>query len=442
MRGSLGSLGSGALAAALVVLTPGCVGVLSRSDGEGPIPPSASRMTRPVVEVGGGANGLILREHGASRYFRATSGSFAELEVEGPVPDLTGARIVGSGVYSLHGDSLERRELAGTHLGLPRVVARLEGARGFAVLEGGKADGSEDTVALARAGAVLAGPSGGKLETLWEGEALALDLDPTRSAAWIVSRAPLSAIDCVSLEDGRVLARTPLPRELETPSVRLVRSGRGVVVYALDAPIEAALLLSPEAGVARRLVPGQGVEDARGVYDDASLPPLLLPAGRFEEERLTLALPPEPRRHLGRVACLGQGCFAVVRSGHSDGRTILVVGTPASAEAAPERHEYPVPGDWPWQFGSVGWDQGGAFVTCGDRRLLLALHDARIADSHPVGDALRRGTNEVVNSVLVVGEVGATVVVVAALVGGAVAIAPIAIVVAPFVGAYEASKGH
>lgn len=428
-----GSLALATLAAVAAFGASGCVGTVSRSDGEGPLPRSLTSADGHFEEVGGGAGGVVLRDRGTSHYLLATSRSVVPLGAAGNLtPDLTGARWAGSALYVLHGTDLERRALeGGDWLAKPETVAKVEGARAFAVLEG--AAPGADTLAIVHPGEVLAGRAGA-LATLWQGEAIAVDLDPVRAACWIVGHAPLATIDCVSLDDGRVLFRVPLPRELESASVRVVRSGKGVAVYALDRPIEAALLLSPEAGVARRLVKSEGLEDARGSFDDASLPPLLLPPGRFEDERLSTGLPPESARHTGRVVCMGLGRFAVIDDRRSDeGLRIEVVTTPEHPADSPQRVTYGVPEGWPRAVESVGWDEGGAFVTSGDRRLVLGRMNAEIALSHPTGEALRHGANHAINGVLLVGEVGATVVVTGGVVGLVLVAIPVALVALPIV---------
>jgi len=382
-----------------------CSGCTASFDGETPI----HRNRDSWQEIGGGEGGVLLRQPDG-RVRLTTSEGVRGLET---TVSLKNARVQGNELFVLDGGDLVAHEIEGDRLSRSRVVAHVDRATLFA-LEG-------DSLAIARPSLVVAGKAGA-LRGIWEGEAAALAIDPRRGLVWIAGRRPLPVIDCVREADGKVLLRVALPRELDSPGLRIVLSGEDAAVYALDRPVAHALRVSPRLGAAVPLLATKVAELAGGACDDGSVPLLLVPPP---------FLAPDPTREplgLGRIAPFPGDRFLVIDGNVDGGKLELaLVGAQNDSHIPAVRGTELVEGDWQSRpIEGVAWDETGVVLTSADERIALkpgASPD--VIELHPALTVLREGTNQLLNVIILgVDIVGCSTLVVAA-VGLVVGLAPI-----------------
>jgi len=366
--------------ASLLVLLVGCRSpALEELLAEPPL-----RALRPLS---GGRHGAFLedasRPRPRSRVALAEGTRVRWLEGAPPAePQRAGEWVYGhepAGVvrWRLAGDALTDREL---------VVARPEVRQVCAGAEG-------DLVVASCPRGVLAA-QGGVAREVWRGDALAIALDEARDAVWIAAAAPLPTIDLVGLADGRVLLRTPLPTELEVPSLQIVVSGPNVALYDPSGAVEETLFVWPEAGLA--LARGAFAQDGpRGHHDPLADPPLLCPPARaVAGERVSLATwrgedeqdVRARRGPSGRVAPFPEGGFLLLREGAGEFEVVGLSGDPARPWAT--RRPLPTPPLREVQ--ALCWDADGVTLVSAAGLDRLTPRSARRVDN-PIGRLEGRG---------------------------------------------------
>jgi hypothetical protein len=292
---------------------------------------------------------------------------------------------------------------------------------------------------VARPGLVVAGKPG-ELRGIWEGEAAALAIDPVRRRVWIVERTDLKVIDCVSEAEGRVLLRVPLPPELDSASVRIVVSGESAAIYALDKPLEHALLVEPARGASIPLLATTQNQVKGGSCDDGSVPLLITPPAYHQPARTTQQEHPvfsigngaEGEAPTGRVVPFPGDRFLVLDT-RSD-FTVTLIANVNEPGSPPLRSTQQAPSDWPRTVEGIGWDETGVVLASGDQRLLVTPKQGpELIELHPGLTTFRHGVNHVVNIFILTGEIVIGTAGVAVLVAGVAGLLALAPIWAPFV---------
>lgn len=342
-----------ALSGGVLLALTGCkVGTISTFDGDWPLRPLP--VVLPTEHARGPAGDALVR--GGSWPLDGDAVLLADGEAHS-LDRLAGAgdpQPLGRTLYSRLGEQIQARRLPrnGGAVGPPQPVCTVAGLRLYRPLPDGRLLAAND------AGVLLI--EGDRQRSIWRGEAEAVAWDATREAAWIVARAPLATIDCVRVDDGELLLRSPLPVELDSPNVEVLLSGGDAVVYAHDRPLAAGLLISPDAlaiTTLGRALPSAGLGAdpwpehggapplTRVALAEGEWPPVLTPPGRFDGERLRLFQATGPAR--GRVAPFPGGRFLVLGGWELEPWTVGVSrprGSGAPRRSSPARSRSPTAG--------------------------------------------------------------------------------------------------
>ena len=344
------------LLATLLTMTGCQVGVFAAPPWKSLVPPIDYE-----VEERGPA-GALLKNPGpffpGGRYVLLHEGRISRLEVR---ESLAGAQLASAALYRRVGERVVRHPIQDGALLERQDVAELPKLSSFAV----SADGG--TLLLVDPTGVYVVEAGSKPRRVWEGKPYAVAVDAKRKVAWIAARGPLHVVDRVRLADGEVTLRLPLPIELDSPDLELVLSGPNAALYDDGGILDHALLIWPERGMATTLEREWG-NGRPGTVDPESQPPLIVPPGGSEGERLSLGrVPGRQGEQRGTLAPFPGGRFLLVGTTPTRGADLHLEVLELEDDRVRQR-DLPWPstlhGGW---IDSVSWDAFGVNLLQGEK---------------------------------------------------------------------------
>ncbi|MDF1666397.1 MAG: hypothetical protein P1V97_31905, partial [Planctomycetota bacterium] len=274
----------------------GCqLGTFSKFDGTGPIPLDEPHMG--WGEQGGGEHGTIVKQIGKeNRFAQVTFSNERDFQFDKP---LAASLSTPSGLIRSTSEQVYKHSFGLTGISRGALIAESKDIK--------EIDYQQTTLALRTPNGIYLKSPKRALEHFYKGPSLALSLDMPRDGLWIVKNVPCAVLEYWDLSKKTIRLRIPLPVELESANITIVRAENHIAVYAYDRPLANALFIDVAH---RRITSLSGIVNKRPLNSTLthSNPPLLVPHSQKLGERISM---PSQRKRLGRIVRFNKNQFIV-----------------------------------------------------------------------------------------------------------------------------------
>lgn len=387
----------------LSLLSSGCqVGQYAKFDGTGPIPVDTTGYN--WKESGGGEHGALVERVGfKNSYEKVTSSNKCRFKFNA---SLGTALSTPEGLVRSDGEAVYLHKIRRSGIDEGTLLAQTKNIQ--------ELDYQQSTLALRAPQGVYVKKPGQKLELFYKGPSLAFSLAAPDNALWIIKNKPCAVLEYWDLAKSEVQLRIPLPLELESSQLKIIRSKDLIAVYAYDRPIANALFIDAKK---REIINFTEIieekEPTRAVTE--STPPLLTPHSRKIGERISTETPSPV---LGRIINYKSGEFLIIRN-----TSVIKPPLVNIVDSQFKIRNQPLPSNWPPSFEAVGWDDKGVVLISREFRYYIP------ADGQPYAEEISefevgKTANRIFNGFVAAGETAVYLPVNLTIGGAATALTP------------------
>lgn len=335
----------------LLMTMAGChVGMISRFDGDGLLEVKQERAA--WIHKGKGENGTIVENSFKTNEFALlTPSKHVRFQFE---ESLVSAISTPSGFIRNTGTQLYEHKIGQTGPNKGQLVAQ-----GQEIIE---LDYQASTLAFRSTAGIFLKQPDKPLKQFFKGPSLALSLDVPSKGFWIAKNDPCAVLDYHDLESAAIRFRIPLPHQLESAHLQIVRGQGLIAVYATDRPIDNALFIDPQQkkviclnDILNKITPQSTLTQSE--------PPLLIPHSQSFEERISI---PAKSPSSGVIGALHNSGFLIFRD--------RPFATELSFELIDkhfQRSELKAPSKWPDTFEAFSWSKRGVAFISNDVRYIV-----------------------------------------------------------------------
>lgn len=383
----------------LLMLCSGCLGKFSKFDGTGPIP--LEQPHRGWREQGGGEHGAIVKQIGKEKSFAQMA--FSNQRTFQFDKSLVASLSTSDGLIRCNGEQVFMHRFGFTGMSQGKLLAEAKDIK--------EIDFQQPILALRTPNGIYIKKPKKKLEHFYKGPSLALSLDIPRDSLWIIKNVPCAVLEYWDLSTNDIRLRIPLPIELESAHLCIVRAKDHIAVYAYDRPLDNALFIDVSkqrvtslSGIIEKLPPSQELIP--------SSPPLLIPHSKNLGERISM---PGQRKLLGRIVPFNEVEFMILTTSLQRSNSLSAFESPSPRANSSfviidskfqKRTLYP-PLDWPRDFEAIGWDKQGIILLNGQRRFFVSANGEMSSKKElNIGNETKKASNRFFNVFVAAGELG------------------------------------
>lgn len=371
----------------LLMTMAGChVGMISRFDGDGILEVRQERST--WVHKSKGENGAIVENIlKANEFALLTPSKHVRFQFE---ESLLSAISTPNGFIRNTGTQLFEHKIGRTGPYEGQLIAQGQEIR--------ELDYQGSTLAFRSSTGVFIKQPDKPLRQFHKGPSLALSLDVPSKGFWIIKNNPCAVLDYHDLESAAIRFRIPLPHELESVNVQIVRGPGLIAVYATDRPIDNALFVDPQQ---KKIISLNDILNKINPQSSLtqSQPPLLTPHSQSLKERISV---PVKSMSPGVIGSLHGSGFLIFRD-----RPFPTEFSFELIDKNFQRSQLKAPSKWPASFEAFSWSKRGVAFINNDIRYIVHP-DKEFSSKKNIDYAIesKKKVNQFLNLFVAAGEFG------------------------------------